>query len=154
MKVIATNKKAYFNYFIEHTFEAGIQLVGSEVKSIRQGNVSLADAYVSISSAGEMYVKNMYIKPYEKSSAFTPEERKPRKLLLHGAEITKLHSKVKEKGYTIVPTKIYFKNALVKLEIALAKGKHTYDKKEVLAEKDVAKDLQRQVKTYLQTHGY
>lgn len=152
MKVISTNRKAHFNYFIEQTFEAGISLVGSEVKSIRQGHVSLTDAYITISHKNEVFVKNMYIKPYEKSTSFTPNDRQPRKLLLNKIEIKKLASHVKEKGYTIVPTKIYFSGQLVKLEIALAKGKHAYDKKEALAQRDIAKDMQRQIKNYQQSH--
>lgn len=152
MKIICTNKKASFNYFIEQTFEAGIQLLGSEVKSIRQGNVNLNDAYVTISKDNQVFVKNMYIKPYEKTTSFLPNERQPRKLLLHKQEIKKLNSKVKEKGYTIVPTKLYLNGSLVKLEIALAKGKHTYDKKKVLAEKDVKRDLQKQLKQFKQSN--
>lgn len=146
MKIIATNKKAYHNYFIEHTFEAGIVLQGSEVKSIRGGFTNLNDSYVTISNKNEVYVKNMYIKPYDKATAFVPLERAPRKLLLNRQEIKKLSSKVKEKGYTIVPTKLYFKDSLVKLEIALAKGKHLYDKKQDLADKDIERDVQRQIK--------
>ena len=152
MKIIASNKKAYFNYFIEQTYEAGISLVGSEVKSIRAGNVNLNDAYVSVSNSDEIFVKNMYIKPYEKSTTFTPNDRQPHKLLLNKAEIKKLHSKVAQSGFTIVPTKLYFKGQLVKLEIALAKGKHTYDKRDVLAEKDNKRDLERTLKTLKQSH--
>lgn len=146
MKVVSTNKKAYYNYHIEHPIQAGIVLVGSEVKSIRQGNVNLNDAYVTISPKNEVYVINMYIKPYDKSTAFTPKERQKRKLLLNKSEIRKLYAKVKEKGYTIVPTKLYFENQKVKLDIALAKGKHTYDKRKILAEKTSKLDLQRQLK--------
>ncbi len=148
MKIIATNRKAYYNYFIENTIQAGIVLLGSEVKSIRQGNVNLNDAFVSVSADGEVFVKNMYIKSYEKSTNFTPNERQQRKLLLNKAQIRKLQAKVKEKGYTIVPTKIYFENQFVKIDIALAKGKHLYDKKQTLAEKDAKLDLQRQLKSY------
>lgn len=148
MKIISTNKKAFHNFFIEHTLQAGIVLIGSEVKSVRAGHVNLNDAYISISKNAEVFVKNMYIKPYEKSTVFTPNDRKPRKLLLNKSEIKKLQSKVREKGYTIVPLKIYFENQLVKLDIALAKGKHLYDKKQTLAEKDIKLDMQRQIKNY------
>jgi SsrA-binding protein len=148
MKIIATNKKAYHDFFIENTIECGIVLEGCEVKSIRNGHVSLNDSFVSISYNNEAFIKNMYIKQYEKTSSFIPNERRDRKLLLSKLEIKKLHTKVKEKGYTIVPTKIYFKDQLVKCEIALAKGKHTYDKKQVLAQKDVQRDLQRQLKNF------
>lgn len=152
MKIISTNRKAYYNYFIEQTFEAGVSLVGSEVKSIRQGHVSLTDAYVTISKAGEVFVKHMYIKAYEKANSFAPDEKKSRKLLLNKSEIKKLQSKVMEKGFTIVPLKVYLKGSLVKLEIALAKGKHTYNKKQELAKRDVAREVQRELKTLSQTH--
>lgn len=145
MKIISENRKARYDYFIEQSFQAGIVLKGSEVKSVRLGQVSLSDAYVSV-IRGELYIKNMYIKPYEKSSAFTPHERQDRKLLLNKAEINKIIGKAKEKGYTIVPTKVYFSGSLVKIEIALAKGKHTYDKKQSLAERDLDRDMLRQVK--------
>lgn len=148
MKIIATNRKAYYNYFIEDTFQAGIVLSGSEVKSIRQGNVSLEESYVSSSKNSELFVRNFYIKPYEKSSVFVPNDRRDRKLLLNKSEINKLISHSKEKGFTIVPTKVYLKGHLVKLEIALAKGKHLYDKKRVIAERDKDRDLKRQLKHY------
>ena len=151
MKIISTNRKAHYNYFIEQTFEAGLSLVGSEVKSIRQGHVSLTDAYVTISKQSEMFVKNMYIKSYDKTTSFAPEEKKSRKLLLNKSEIRKLQNKVMEKGYTIVPLKIYLKGPLVKLEIALAKGKHTYNKKQELAKKDIAREVQRELKTLSRT---
>lgn len=151
MKIISTNRKAHYNYFIEQTFEAGLSLVGSEVKSIRQGHVSLTDAFVTISKQNEMFVKNMYIKAYDKTTSFAPEEKKSRKLLLNKSEIRKLQNKVMEKGYTIVPLKIYLKGPLVKLEIALAKGKHTYNKKQELAKKDVAREVQRELKTLSRT---
>jgi len=151
MKVITTNKKAHFNYFLESTFEAGIVLVGSEVKSIRLGHVSLVDAFVSVNPNGELYIKNMYIKPYEKATSFAPtNDRQPRKLLLNKSEIKKLGQKTREKSYTIVPTKIYLKGQFVKLEIALAKGKHTYDKKQVIKDKDIERDTKRTIKTYTQ----
>lgn len=147
MKVITTNKEAYHNYFILETYEAGIKLQGAEVKSIRNGNVSLKDSYISISKANQMYIKNMYIKPYDnKDATFKGKDRQERILLMHKMQITKLFSKVKEKGLTLIPTKVYFEGSLVKIEVALCQGKHNYDKKQVLKEKDIAKDTLRQLK--------
>ncbi|MBQ9791316.1 MAG: SsrA-binding protein SmpB [Clostridia bacterium] len=148
MKLIATNKKASFDYFLLETIEAGIVLVGSEVKSIRLGNVNLKDTFIVFDKNSECYLKNMYIKTYDKISFDVPDERRSRKLLLNKREINKLMSKVKEKGFTVVPTKLYFKDNKVKVEIALAKGKHTYDKKETLQNKDIERDMQRQIKRY------
>jgi SsrA-binding protein len=147
VKIIANNKKAYFNYFIEDTFEAGISLKGSEVKSVRAGHVSLVDSFVSIYE-NEAYLKNAYIKPYEKTTSFVVAEKRQRKLLLHKKEIEKLARLTKDKSYTIVPTKMYFKGALIKIEIAAAKGKHLYDKKKVLAERDQMRQAQRELKKY------
>ena len=147
MKIIATNKKAYFDYFVLETLECGIVLEGCEVKSVRLGNVSLKDSFVSITSNNEVFVKNMHIKSYEKAS-FLVEEKRNRKLLLNKHEINKLSAKVKEKGLTLVPLKIYLKDSLVKLEVGLVKGKHTYDKKQVLKEKDIERDTTRQLKNY------
>lgn len=148
MKIVVQNKKAYFDYFVLETYEAGISLVGCEVKSIRAGHVSLNDSYISISSSGDVYIKNIYIKTYEKSSAFTADEKRVRKLLLNKKEIEKLSKNVKEKGLTIVPLKVYFKGQLVKLEIGLVKGKHLYDKREVLKQKDKTREVERQLKNY------
>lgn len=134
MKVIAVNKSASFEYFIEEKFEAGIVLEGSEVKSLRAGKASLGESFCEL-SRGEVLLKNMHIALYDKSGAFsTRDSRKDRKLLLHKQEIAKIAGKVNEKGYTLVPLKLYFKEALIKAEIALCKGKHTYDKKRALAE--------------------
>lgn len=144
MKIVATNKKAYFNYFIESTLEAGISLQGSEVKSLRAGHISLDESFVSIYE-GEAFLKNAYIKAYEKTTSFIPNQKRERKLLLHKKEILKLARQVKEKGYTLVVTKIYFKGSKVKAEIALAKGKHLYDKKQVLKERQEEKDLKREL---------
>lgn len=144
MKIIATNKKAYFNYFIESTQEAGISLQGSEVKSLRAGHISLDESFVSIYET-EAYLKNAYIKAYEKTTSFIPNEKRARKLLLHKKEILKLERQVKEKGYTLVATKVYFKGSKVKVEVALAKGKHLYDKKQVLKERQEQKDLKREL---------
>lgn len=148
MKIVVQNKKAYFDYFVLETFEAGISLQGCEVKSIRAGHASLSDSYISISADGEAYIKNMYIKTYEKSSSFTADEKRVRKLLLNKKEIVKLARQVKEKGLTIVPLKLYFKGQLVKLEIGLVKGKHNYDKREVLRQKDKTREVERQLKNY------
>lgn len=141
-KIIATNKKAYHDYFIEETFEAGIELVGSEVKSIRQGAVNLKDSYATVKN-GELILTNAHISPYEKGSYFNPEPRRDRRLLMHKKEIIRLKSKVEQKGYTLVVTKIYFKNALVKAEVALARGKELFDKRRALKEKQQERDIRR-----------
>ena len=148
MKVIATNRKAHHDYFILETYEAGVVLQGSEVKSIRLGNVNLKDSFVSFSRKGEVFAKNIYVKTYDKTTSFAVDERRDRKLLLNRNEIKKIFAKVKEKGITVVPLSLYFKDQKVKLEIGLAKGKHTYDKKEVLKEKDNESELQRDLKNY------
>ena len=146
MKIIATNKSAGFEYFIEEKYEAGIVLEGAEVKSLRAGKASLGESFCEI-RRGEVILKNMHIALYDKSSAFsTKDSRKDRKLLLHKQEIHKIVGKVNERGYTLVPLKIYFKDALVKVEVALCKGKHTYDKKRSLAERDIKRDTDRAVK--------
>ena len=146
MKVIAVNKSASFEYFIEEKFEAGIVLEGREVKSLRAGKASLGESFCEL-SRGEVLLKNMHIALYDKSGAFsTRDSRKDRKLLLHKQEIAKIAGKVNEKGYTLVPLKLYFKEALIKAEIALCKGKHTYDKKRALAERDVKRSTDRAVK--------
>lgn len=147
MKVIANNKKAFHNYFISDLFEAGIALVGSEVKSVRAGGVSLNESFVIIKE-GEVYLKNAYIKPYENAKNFLPEDRRSRKLLLHKQEILKLGKKIKEKGFALIPTKIYLKNGKVKVEIGLAKGKKLYDKRETLKEKSIKKDIDRATKSF------
>lgn len=148
MKIIANNKKAHFNYFVEDTLEAGISLLGPEVKSIRNGSVSLDEAFIYTSSNLEMFVKNMFIKKFDLATNTKIDEKRDRKLLLHKKEISKLLTKVKEKGYTIVPLKIYFQGKNIKLEIGLCKGKHTYDKKETLKEKDIKRELDRTLKSY------
>ena len=147
MRIIANNKQAFHNYFVLSTYEAGLVLVGSEVKSVRLGNVNLKDSFVII-RGGEAVVKNMHIKVYEKATVFTVDDKRDRKLLLNKNEILKLAQQVKNKGLTIVPLKIYFKGQFVKMEIGLCKGKHTYDKKRVLAENDVKREVQRQLKNY------
>ena len=146
MKQIAVNKSASFEYFIEEKFEAGIVLEGSEVKSLRAGKASLNESFCEL-HRGEVYLKNMHIALYDKSGAFsTRDSRKDRKLLLHKREIAKIVGRVNEKGYTLVPLKLYFKDALIKIEIALCKGKHTYDKKRTIAERDVKRATNRAIK--------
>lgn len=143
MKLIQNNKKAYYEYFIEDTFEAGICLVGSEVKSVKNGHISIIDSFVSLKN-DELFLKNAYIKPYEKTNNFSVSDMRVRKLLLKKEEILKIKKKVETKGYTIVPTKVYIKDNLVKLEIAVCKGKKLYDKRETIKNRDI----QRQIKSY------
>lgn len=149
MKVICENKAAYFEYFVEDKYEAGIALEGSEVKSVRAGNCNLKDSFCFIRD-GQVSIKNMHIAYYDKSGKFnTLDSKRDRKLLLHKAEIAKIAGKVGEKGMTLVPLKLYFKDSLIKLEIALCRGKHTFDKKRVLAERDKVRQAERQIKEYL-----
>ena len=142
IKIIAQNKKAYHDYFIDETYEAGIVLVGSEVKSIRAGKVSFADSFVSVKGSTAV-LENFYIAPYEKGSYFNLEARRDRALLLNKREIDRLRAAVERKGYTIVATKIYFKHSLVKVELGLARGKHNYDKRQSLKEKQLAREAER-----------
>lgn len=144
-RVIATNKKAYFNFFIEETFEAGIELQGSEVKSIRNGNISLNESYAIIKN-GEAFLLNVHIAPYEKGSHYNPDPKRTRRLLLHKREILKIQSKIQEKGYTLVATKVYFKQALVKVELGIAKGKQLYDKRRAIQEKEQKRTVDRMIK--------
>ena len=146
-RIVATNKKAYHDYFIDSTYETGIVLVGSEVKSIRLGGVNLKDSFCIIKN-GEIFILNMHVSPYEKGSYFNEDPRRTRKLLMKRAEIDKLLGKVSAKGYTLVPTKIYFKGGLVKVEVGLARGKELHDKRDSIKEKDMKRDLQRQLKNY------
>ena len=146
MKQIAVNKSASFEYFIGEKYEAGIVLEGSEVKSLRAGKASLGESFCEI-RRGEIFLKNMHIALYDKSGAFsTRDSRKDRKLLLHKEEINKIVGRVNEKGYTLVPLKVYFKDALVKVEVALCKGKHTYDKKRSIQARDEKRATDRAVK--------
>lgn len=135
IKIVAQNKKASFEYFIEETFEAGIELVGTEVKSLRMGKVSLNESYVHIYK-GEVFISGMNISPYEMGNIFNRDPLRERKLLLQKREINKMIGKQKVEGYTIIPTKIYFKGRYAKIEIALAKGKKLYDKRESIAKRD------------------
>ena len=146
MKIIANNKKAYHDYYIEDTFEAGIELEGWEVKTARAAEVSLLESFVIIKD-GSAYIKNAHFAPYKDGRVEEQNLRRDRRLLLHAAQIEKLSRGIKIKGYTVVTTKLYFnKSGLLKAEIALAKGKHNYDKKEVLKQKDIARDTERQLK--------
>lgn len=146
MKILATNRVANHNYFILQTFEAGIVLEGCEVKSLRAGKADLKDAFVLVTSAGELMLKNMYIAPYEKAGIVKLDDRRDRKLLMHKQEIAKLKDKVQQKGFTLVPLKVYLKDQYVKVDIGLAKGKHTYDKKDSLKEKDLEREVRRELK--------
>lgn len=144
-KLIANNKKAYHDYFIEDKFEAGIVLVGTEVKSLRMGQCSIKEAFISVDD-GEIFIQRMHINPYEKGNIFNKDPLRKRKLLLHRAEINKILGKAKEKGYTIVPLKVYFSGSLVKIEITLARGKKLYDKRDSIAKKDQQREAQREFK--------
>lgn len=144
MKIIQNNKKAYYEFFIEDTFEAGIVLKGSEVKSVKNGHISIIDSFVSLKD-NEVFLKNAYIKPYEKANNFAPDEKRIRKLLLNKLEIQKIKKKVETKGYTLVPTKVYLKNNLVKIEIAIAKGKKLYDKRESIKERELNRKIKQEV---------
>ncbi len=147
IKVVCQNKKAYHNYFIDETFEAGIVLVGTEVKSLRLGMANLKDSYAMVRRNGEIYLANTHISPYKQADRFTmPEPDRTRKLLLHKEEINKLIGKTKERGYTLIPTKIYFKSGKAKVEIALAKGKKLFDKRETIKKKTVEREMEKAVK--------
>ena len=145
IKVIATNKNAYHDYFIEDTYEAGIELKGSEVKSIRLGNINLKDSYAIIKN-GEVMLQGVHISPYEKGSHFNPDAKRTRRLLLHKKEILKLKQKVQEKGFTLVVTKVYLKGSLVNAELGIAKGKEGQDKRQVLKEKEQKRQIERALK--------
>ena len=145
IKLIANNKKAFHDYFIEDTYEAGIALHGTEVKSLRMGKCSVKESFLRIEN-GEMYIYGMHISPYEKGNIFNRDPLRVRKLLLHKFEIRKLQGKVAEKGYTLVPLKVYLKDSLVKIEIALARGKKLYDKRDDIAKKDQRRESERDVK--------
>ena len=143
IKLIANNKKAFYDYFIDDTYEAGIALVGTEVKSLRMGKCSLKESFIRVEH-GEVFVYNMHISPYEKGNIFNKDPLRVRKLLLHRYEINKLMGKVAEKGYTLVPLKVYLKDSLVKVEIGLARGKKLYDKRESIAKKDQKREAERE----------
>lgn len=144
-KSIAKNKKAYHDYFVEEKFEAGIQLHGTEVKSLRQGAVNLKESFCGIKD-GEIFAYGMHISPYEKGNIFNTDPMRPKKLLMHKREINKLYGKVKQEGYAIIPLSLYFSNSLVKMEIGLCKGKKLHDKRESSARKDAQREIQRNTK--------
>jgi SsrA-binding protein len=141
-KPLVQNRKASHDYYIEETYEAGIVLTGTEIKSIRQGKANINDAFATIRN-GEVFIHNMHISPFEQGNRFNPDPTRARKLLLHKAEIHKLLGLVKQEGYTLVPLKIYTRNGFAKLLIGLAKGKKQYDKREAAAKRDAQRDIQR-----------
>ena len=145
IRLIANNKKAYYDYFIDESFEAGIELFGTEVKSLRQGNCSIKESYVGIEN-GEIFIYKMNINPYEKGNIFNKDPLRKRKLLLHKYEINRLAGKIKEKGYTIMPLKVYWNGSNVKVEIGLARGKKLYDKRADIAKKDQQREAAREFK--------
>ena len=148
MKIIALNRKARHNYFLEEFFEAGIVLVGTEIKSLKNGNVQMKDSYISIIS-NEAYIKGMNIAIYKEGNQFNHDEQRERKLLLNKKEIIKLQKKISTEGYTVIPTKIYLTRGRAKLEIALAKGKNLYDKRQTQKERDIKRMLQQTTKKYV-----
>lgn len=145
VKLIANNKKAYHDYFIEDTYEAGIALAGTEVKSLRMGKCSIKESFIRIEQ-GEMVIYGMHISPYEKGNIFNKDPLRTRKLLVHRYEINKISGKIKEKGYTLVPLRVYFKGSLAKVEIGLAKGKKLYDKRQDIAKKDMRREAEKEFK--------
>lgn len=144
-KLIANNKRAYHDYFIDETYEAGVALHGTEVKSLRMGKCSIRESFIRIEN-GEAFVYGMHISPYEKGNLFNRDPLRIKKLLLHRYEIRKLQEKIKEKGYTLVPLQVYFKNGMVKVEVGLARGKKLYDKREDIARKDMRRETEREFK--------
>ncbi|MGI6072818.1 MAG: SsrA-binding protein SmpB [Lachnospiraceae bacterium] len=149
IKLITNNKKAYHDYFVEEKYEAGIELIGTEVKSLRMGKCSIKEAFVRIKD-GEVFVYGMNIPPYEKGNIFNRDPLRVRKLLMHRREISKLTGKVARQGYTLVPLQVYFKGSFVKVEVGLCKGKKLYDKREDIAEKDRRREAERDFKVRVQ----
>lgn len=145
MKIVSQNKKAFHDYFILETYEAGIVLQGTEIKSVRKGSVNLKDSFIRIKN-DETFIENMHIAPYEQGNRFNHEPLRTRKLLLHKKQIKKLQKEIKENGLTIVPTKLYFNTSKLKVEIALARGKKLYDKRQDLKAKDAKRDVERALK--------
>ena len=148
IKVIATNRNAYHDYFIEETIEAGIELKGTEVKSVRLGHVNLKDSFARVEN-GEVFLYNMHISPYEKGNIFNVDPMRDRKLLLHKSEINRLAGYVQQKGYTLIPLKIYLKRGKIKVELAVAKGKKLFDKREAIAKRDAELEIRKKMKEYL-----
>lgn len=145
VKIVCENRKAHHDYFIHETYEAGMELFGTEVKSLRAGKANLKDSYAVIKK-GEMYLENMHISPYEQGNIFNRDPLRPKRLLLHKNEIMKLFGQTREKGYTLVPLKVYFKRGRAKVELALASGKHTYDKRRDMADKAAKREMERALK--------
>ncbi|HEY5571796.1 MAG TPA: SsrA-binding protein SmpB [Anaerolineales bacterium] len=146
VKVVATNRKAKHDYDILDTYEAGIVLRGSEIKSIRAGNISLKEAYVNIEDGREAWLISAHVAPYDRASHFNHDPNRPRKLLLHGSEIRRLWDEVRQKGVTIIPLRVYLKNGMAKVEIAMAKGKKLYDKRAAIAKRDAEREIERQLR--------
>lgn len=146
IKTIAKNKKAFHDYFIDERFEAGISLSGTEVKSIRQGAVNLKDSFCTVKD-GELILRGMHISPYEKGNIFNKEPLRPRRLLMHKKEITRLGNRIKQDGYTLIPLSIYFKGPYVKVELGLCKGKKLHDKRDSEARKDASREIERTIKS-------
>lgn len=145
IKIAAQNRKAHHDYYVEDRYEAGIQLAGTEVKSIRAGTLNLKDSYCAVKD-GELWVYNLHISPYEKGNIFNKDPVRPRRLLMHKREIRKLYALVKQDGYTLVPLSVYFKNARVKVEIGLCRGKKNYDKRDAAAKRDAGREIDRAMK--------
>ena len=145
IKVMANNRKAFHDYFVEDKIEAGIELKGTEVKSVRAGTLNLKDSYV-IAKGGEAYVHSMHISPYDKGNIFNHDPDRPKRLLLHKREINKLYALVKQDGYALVPLSVYFKDARVKVELGICKGKKNYDKREATAQRDAKREMDRAMK--------
>lgn len=145
IKLIANNKKAYYDYFIEDKYEAGVALHGTEVKSIRMGKCSIKESYIKIEN-GEVYIYGMHISPYEKGNIFNKDPMRIKKLLMHKYEINKIAGKMQQKGFTLVPLQVYLKGSLVKVEVGVAKGKKLYDKRESIAKKDMKREAEKEFK--------
>ena len=145
IKIVAKNNKAHHEYFIEEKFEAGIELFGTEVKSIRQGTMHLKEAWCQVKD-GELWIKQMHISPYEQGNIFNKDPLRPRRLLMHKREIMRLFGRVKQDGYALIPLSVYFRGSLVKVEVALARGKKLYDKREDAAKKDAKRQIDRAMK--------
>ena len=145
IKIAAQNRKAHHDYFVEDRYEAGIELAGTEVKSIRGGRVNLKDSYC-VAKDGELFALSMHISPYEQGNIFNKDPDRPKRLLMHKREIRKLHALIKQDGYTLVPLSVYFRNAKVKVEVGLCKGKKNYDKRDAIAKRDAGREMDRAMK--------
>jgi len=145
VKVVAQNRKAYHDYFVEEKYEAGIELSGTEVKSVRLGTVNLKDSYCTVKN-GEIFVQSMHISPYEKGNIFNKDPLRPKRLLMHKREIMKLYGQIKQDGLALIPLSVYFKGPLVKVELGLCKGKKTHDKRESTARKEAEREMDRKMK--------